>query len=189
MQKRGGTDAATSSGADVREQERLAFAARILRMLADREAVRAGRIQVLRLDRIRSRLGDEWPKLERRVRDIAAACLRHHLGPGDEFLDVGDCCFVIVFADMQGERARLEVAALMHQVLARLFGDQAADDPEFRSFIGASAVSAEVDRGLAADARTLLDDLHLLPATRICSIHRHERAGGWQGVGKVRLEI
>lgn len=128
------------------EARKEAFAAAIRDLLQDREVVRAGRVQVLTIDSIRERIGEDWPRFAAKVRDSAQAIIKRHLTPEDTFIEVDDCCFILVFAHLDGERARFRAAALLQQVLARLFGDEAAADPRFRDLIGAHTVDIDIDR-------------------------------------------
>jgi len=133
-------------GLPLMEARKEAFVDAIRDLLLDQEMVRAGRVQVLTIDSIRERLGEDWPKFSAKVRDSAQAIIKRHLVAEDTFIEIDDCCFILVFAHLDGERARFRAAALLQQVLARLFGDEAAADPKFRGLIGAHTVDIDIDR-------------------------------------------
>lgn len=115
-------------------------------VLADRETVRAGRIQVLSMEAVKKRLGHAWPRFAGRVQEAARHAIQRELEPGDRFLSLGDGSYVLLFGKLDGEEARFRALSIVQRVLTRLFGEEAAADPRFRELVGARVAALDLDR-------------------------------------------
>ncbi|MFC3228114.1 hypothetical protein ACFOGJ_12785 [Marinibaculum pumilum] len=125
-------------------------------LLETRDLVRLGRLQILSVEKIKDRLGDDWPRFSATVHRVAEAAIKRALGPKDVHLEVGGCGYILVFAELDGERAQLRMMSLMRQILTQLFGE-AADDPDFADLVGAHASAIEVSKDVLDRDPELLD--------------------------------
>lgn len=134
-----------------------ALTAAVREMLADREAIRAGRVRLLTMQAVRTRLGRDWPKLADRVQEAARHAIRRHLDSGDRYLEAGEACYILLFAQVDPEVANFRCAAVVQEVLTRLFGEEAAADPHFLALIGAHTATLRVEPGILDNAGSAFD--------------------------------
>src|SRR4029077_10036287 len=78
---------------------------------------------LLQLDHIRTELGARWPAAAERVRDIAEQVLTRRLAPIDVFAPLDEGSYLILFAALTEDEARLTVAALAREIRDRLLGE------------------------------------------------------------------
>lgn len=86
----------------------------------------AGHVQFLSLEPIRDRLGSAWPKLRKKVMRITDQVLRGELSNQDVSLIYDDISFIILFADLNGDAAKLRCAALAQRIAETLLGEDSA---------------------------------------------------------------
>ena len=119
-----------------------------------------GKLQLLQLDQIRAELDARWPATADRVRIIAEQVLTRRLAPIDVFAPVDEGSYLILFAALDEDEARLKVAALAREIRDRLLGELGpAVTPEVGAFVAplAELVGAmprpptfvEIDRSLS----------------------------------------
>ena len=82
-------------------------------------AAQAGRINVIGLDRIKTKLGDRWDGLSERVHGIARSAIKRSLGPDDVWTDCGSG-YVIAFGTLDIKEAQIKcrmIAQIIEQAL------------------------------------------------------------------------
>jgi len=134
------------------------FEARVATVAQDLARGSAGKLQLLRLEHIRAELGERWPAALDRVRDVAEQVLTRRLAPIDVFAPVDAGSYLILFAALDEDEARLTVAALAREIRERLLGELGpAIEPEVAAFV--APVAAIAPAGAIAPAIPEIDRL------------------------------
>ncbi|HUA52906.1 MAG TPA: hypothetical protein VMB81_12130 [Candidatus Sulfotelmatobacter sp.] len=81
-----------------------------------------GKLQLLQLDNLHAEFGERWDAIADRVRTITEQVLRTWLAPIDVFAPLDDHAYLILFADLVEDEARLKVAAIAREIRDRLLG-------------------------------------------------------------------
>jgi hypothetical protein len=111
------------------------FEARLANISLDARRGTAGKLQLLQLDHIRAELGARWPAVAERVRDIAEQILTRRLAPIDVFAPLDEGSYLILFAALTEDEARLTVAALAREIRDRLLGELGPAVTEVGAFV------------------------------------------------------
>ena len=125
-----------------------------LRLLASQrsaEALQAGQISIIGLDRVRERFGDAWERLAERAQRIARNTIERHLLPGDIFREWHDTSYVIVFASLDPERAKMKCLLIADEVMKALLGEDGGDLISVRSAVAQLEPGLGALLGLSAD--------------------------------------
>jgi hypothetical protein len=118
-----------------------------LRLLASQrtaETLQAGQISIIGLERVRERFGKSWERLADRAQRIARNTIERHLLPGDIFREWHDASYVIVFASLDPERAKMKCLLIADEVMKSLLGEEGGDLISVRSAV------AQLEPGLGA---------------------------------------
>lgn len=99
------------------------MAATLRRIFEGRDPTQAGSIHMLGLDSIRDRMGDRWTQVVDRVHQLAEKLLTTHLSPQDAWFRHGDETYVVIFAHLGPDRARLVCAKVVEELQRLLLGD------------------------------------------------------------------
>jgi hypothetical protein len=104
------------------------FAERLRALFRERRALVAGGVHVIGLQQVRAHFGDKWPAMREKVQSIARRAIEHHLAETDLFTGFGESAFVIVFAGLTAEAARVKCALIADEIARRVFGTEARPD-------------------------------------------------------------
>jgi hypothetical protein len=137
-----------------------------LRLLADRDVdgaapLVAGSLELVGLDDLQRALGDDWPAIADRVRDLAELELQMQLGPADIYRTHSDTQFLVCFATLDqptAERKAREIAAGIRAQLTEHL-------PEVAAALSIDAFVGKVDRESLRDPTIPVADC-LLAALR-----------------------
>lgn len=110
-------------------QERLAA------MLDGADRVVGGGLQLLGLDRIKARLGDGWPRRCEHILDAASRIISQHLAPQDLLLRVAETQFLVMFSNIDPERAKLKCGMIAKAISDRFEGEGDLSSIEVRSVV------------------------------------------------------
>ncbi|MGQ9368388.1 hypothetical protein [Azospirillum sp. ST 5-10] len=108
---------------------------RLKELLSQPQLLSTGRVHMINLDRVREHLGPAWPAQRARVHTAADRIIARHLDPRDVQFRAGDGEYIVVFATLDREAARL-VCAKIAEELHRLF----VGDPDLAEVRVATAV-------------------------------------------------
>jgi hypothetical protein len=112
-----------------------------------RDFVLAGKINLLDVDAIRTRLGARWPALEERVHIIVRDTLRSRLDAKDLFTRYRDNTYLIVFSEANATEAKLKTLLIGREITTKLFGESEADrDSTVRVQTVVAKVNGEIAR-------------------------------------------
>jgi len=117
---------------------------RLWKMLGEQRTVLSGNIHLIGMQRIREKVGDDWPRIADRAMDVANKCIARACGPDDVFLTYDELSFLIIFANLSKEQAQLRCMEIVEDITRRLLGE------------GASPETAEVSTGVFETDGTLI---------------------------------
>lgn len=92
------------------------------RLFADRDPIQAGSVHLLELDSLRDRLGPRWSSIAERVHQLTAKLLKQQLQPSEAWFRRDDSTYVVVFATLGREQARLVCAKVVEELQCLLLG-------------------------------------------------------------------
>jgi hypothetical protein len=137
-----------------------------LRLLADRdvdgaEPLVAGSLELVGLDDLQRALGEDWPAIADRVRDLAELELQMQLGPADIYRTHSDTQFLVCFATLDQAAAERKAQEIATGIRARLTEHL----PEVAAALSIDAFVGKVDREALKDPTIPVADC-LLAALR-----------------------
>jgi hypothetical protein len=91
------------------------------------QPVTASKVQLIGLARVRTALGDRWPKLADRVRRVAQGIIEKHLLQGDICELHGDDGFLVLFPQLSPEDAKFKSDAICHEIEHHLIGESLSE--------------------------------------------------------------
>lgn len=113
-------------------------------------ALQAGRVSVIGLDKVKERFGKSWSRLAERAGRITRNTVERYLLPGDIFTVFQETNYVIVFAQLDAECARMKCTLIADEITKALLGDEGSD------LISVETSLAELDARDEAGAETWL---------------------------------
>lgn len=102
------------------------FAERLNRILWQRRSILAGNIHLVGLQKIRVRLGAEWPRIADRAQEVAQKTILRFCKPDDIFTRYDELSFLIIFSDLSVDQALLRCHEIGEEIGRRLLGDSFA---------------------------------------------------------------
>jgi EAL domain-containing protein (putative c-di-GMP-specific phosphodiesterase class I)/GGDEF domain-containing protein len=113
------------------------FQERLNKVLAGDAPVIAGRMQFLQLDDIKAHFGDKWAEMAKKAYTIAEQVINNRLSPTDVCAPYDDENYIILFAELTEEQARLKAGAIAREVREKLLGEFGIDDRNWgKAFVG-----------------------------------------------------
>lgn len=85
----------------------------------------AGKLHVVDLTQLKSRLGSKWTRLQGHVEQFFVTAIQRSLGPGDTFSRIDELSYVVLFRGLNESEAQLKCQTISQDVCQRLFGEQA----------------------------------------------------------------
>ena len=125
--------AAAAPGSAVRSPAVLAaaqaaFEVRLLRIVEDNPKATAGKLQLLDLDSLKAAVGERWQEVADRASAIAEQVIQHRLAPSDVFAPYEETSFVMLFAELNEQQAKLKSAAIAREIREKLVGELGGED-------------------------------------------------------------
>lgn len=117
---------------------------RLWKMLGEQRTVLSGNIHLIGMQRIRDKVGEEWPRIAERAMDVANRCIARACGPDDLFITYDELSFLIIFANLSKEQAQIRCMEIVEDITRRLLGE------------GASPETTEVSTGVFETDGTLI---------------------------------
>lgn len=96
---------------------------RLSAMLDGTERIIGGGLQLLGLDRIKASLGDAWPRRREHIFEAASRIISQHLAPQDLLLRVAETQFLIMFSNIDPDRAKLKCGMIAKAISDRFEGE------------------------------------------------------------------
>jgi hypothetical protein len=133
-----------------KERKQLAgVKARILEILSNDALISTGRVQILALQSLKDELGDRWETHRDFIHDSLKTILKRRLNAFDVFFQHEEEDYVIVFASVGLEAAKLICASIMRELNALLLGHEETRSITIRTAVG------------VVDGRLLLEETSL----------------------------
>lgn len=146
-----------SAARHVTDREVLAV---IRAILGSRPELAIGRVNLIHLDQVRSRLGKRWAAIADRVDGIVRRAIEQHLDLRDVYTTLRGHRYLIVFVELPPVEAGLKCAAIREEINRRLMGEETG-----AVSIGVQTASAVLDGTLEfVDVPTVPDMLAQLYA-------------------------
>ncbi|HET9160990.1 MAG TPA: hypothetical protein VFN88_10285 [Caulobacteraceae bacterium] len=120
----------------------------VLERLDGSEALRAGGVNIVGLDAIRSKLADRWPAKRARVWEHVERDLERRLGPQDLFFRLDEANYLVAMPTTPSFMAQAACLAILQDVLKFFLGESEMRDVKVRavsSVSGGQIVSNGVD--------------------------------------------
>lgn len=163
------------------DPDRQAFEESLKTIAARREpsdAVVAGKVHLIHLDKVRQRMGAKWPRYADRVHGHIKAELKNRLTQHDHFTQVNADTYAVVFGGCLEMEARLKMALLAEQILEKLFGEAEAKDLDI---LGVETLVTQADGRVASEALESVESLvELLDQAEVTDLdpntHRYRAA-------------
>ncbi len=130
----------------------------------DGSKLAAGKLNFLSLDKMRNRLGAEWPRYAKAIYEITEDVIKRNLSKRDIFCKVDEENYLIVFAGLSDKNARLKCAIIADEIEHKLL----RKDGAYEGFTIKTVVASldgkieinELDRGkIWQRIGSLLDDV------------------------------
>jgi len=120
---------------------------------ASSDPFQAGRISIIGLDRAREKFGASWERLSGRIERIARNAIERYLLPGDIYTVWQETSYLIVFASLDLERARMKCMLIADEMMKALFGEAGSD------IVMIDSAVTRVESGGDRSPRSIIDQL------------------------------
>ncbi len=96
----------------------------------------AGKVNFIGLSKIKEKLGDRWPRLAERADEITRKAIERRLMPADVYTRYKELHYLIIFASLTEDQAKLKCALIAEEITKRLLGDEIApEDLEVKTMV------------------------------------------------------
>ena len=158
-----------------------AFEVRLQRIIADNPKATAGKLQLLDLESLKEAVGERWQEVAERAAGIAEQVISHRLAASDVFAPHEETGFIMLFAELNEQQAKLKSAAIAREIRERLVGELGGEDKAWtKAFVcklpevaaGATLAIADLDQALGK-----APDIAPPPATHSTDPELRKRVG------------
>jgi hypothetical protein len=104
------------------------FEAHLQSLLGSGAQALAGRVNFIGLNKIKEKLGAQWPHVADRADDITRRAIERRLTPADVFTRYQELQYLIIFAQLSKEQAQLKCALIAEEITKRLLGENISSD-------------------------------------------------------------
>lgn len=122
--------------------ERVAFEQALRALIGQAPSAVAGRINVIGLARIKEKFGARWERIAERADRIARNVIAKRLAPGDIYCAWEDDGYLLVFATLSTDEARLKCLVLADEIAKALLG--LGEPSDLRLKIAVARIDAEL---------------------------------------------
>lgn len=116
-------------------------------------ALLSGRINFIGMQKIKERFGDDWERIADRADRIARNVIERHLAQGDIFTSVNNLTYVLVFARLTTDQAKVKCRAIADEIAMALLGEKGGDLLEVKTAV------KRIDGTLAFETIALTEQL------------------------------
>ena len=109
---------------------------KLLKILTHNSFLNTGRVQLLGLEAIKTKLGEKWPGLRKKVLDALHQIVNKRLRDEDVFFSINDEEHLIVFSYLAEDSARLVCAKILQELSERFLGSAETSDIVVRTATG-----------------------------------------------------
>lgn len=97
--------------------------ARLQQVMTETKPTIVGKTQFIDLDKIKQQFGERWEEVAAKARVIATSIIEARIAPSDVYAPVDADSFLILFAELDEEQARLKVTAIAREIYEKLLGE------------------------------------------------------------------
>lgn len=115
------------SGLQSTPEQQRELEALFTRLFTNQSLVTSGRLQMLGFDKIKAKLGDDWPLMQAAIYNIADEVIRTHKTEGDIYLRYRDDTYVLIFPNAGVEEGWARATLIADEIGKRLA--QLGNDP------------------------------------------------------------
>lgn len=130
------------------------FADKLRTIARDHGQLAVGKLQILGFQAIQERLGDRWPQLQDRIPQVIEAVFRRRLTARDVFRPYKELVYLVIFAELSAEEARVKAHFIVEEIWQQLFGMGERDEKIDVSMLTINLETSQVEE--VADLDTLL---------------------------------
>ncbi len=105
------------------------FEARASKTAGETGRTLAGAVNFIGLSKIKERLGERWEKLATRADEVARRAIEHRLDDVDVYTRQGELQYLVLFAHLSEEHARIKCSLIAEEITKRLLGDEISPEP------------------------------------------------------------
>jgi len=116
--------------------------------------VSTGRVHLIGLEKVKSRLGDKWDRMKDKAHQIVRTIIEDRISPHDMYTLYKDLSYLVVFADLHKDEAQLKCSLIAQEISNRLIGTQKAVN-----FTDISTLAAKEDGEVYFQVMPSIDDL------------------------------
>jgi hypothetical protein len=102
---------------------------------AGHRALLSGRVNFIGLQKVKERYGSGWERVAVRAERMARTIIERHLVSGDIYTSINGLTFVIVFASLTPEQAKVKCLAIADAITKALLGEQGGDLLEIKTAV------------------------------------------------------
>jgi hypothetical protein len=84
----------------------------------------AGKLHLLDLIQIKTRLGEKWQRMAAHVERFFETAIRRSMGPGDTYSRLDELSYLVLFRALSPEEAQVKCQVISEEICQRLFGEQ-----------------------------------------------------------------
>ncbi len=95
---------------------------KIEKILSSNRPINAGQIKLIGLKNLKNKLGDKWPLMVDTVHEHLVSITKRHISEHDVFFKKSDDEFIIVFALVSGNTAKLIAAKILQELTEKFIG-------------------------------------------------------------------
>jgi len=104
------------------------FRKRLDHVLSDYRTDTQGHVFLLRLDRVKERMGESWGKSSERLHAGIEAILTRHTSGGDLYIKYDDLSYLLIFLTLNEHEGQLRSIAIADEIARRLTGSESSTE-------------------------------------------------------------
>lgn len=139
-----------------------AFSTRVADVVRNGQSALAGKVQMIGLDRLRTRLGTSWTNVSERADEIARRTIQGRLSKADIYTAVQGWKYLILFAELSVAEAQVKSTRIADEIARAIIGDQ-----DVTSEIDVKSAMLAADGGLTFEPAPTLANLAQMVAQKI----------------------
>lgn len=147
-----------------------AFAVQLRELIHDHGQVAVGRLQIIGFHAVQERLGDRWPQMQERIPAAIESVFRRRLSPRDVFRRHDALVYLVLFAELSLDEARIKAHLIAEEIWRQLFGMGGPDDKIDVSLLTINLETNQIEN--APDLDTLLARQFEAAAIEAASLHQ-----------------
>lgn len=109
---------------------------RLRAILAGQSRPLGGQVQFLGLDEVKEALGARWEQKKEFIRTLCQRIIKPHIGNTDICIEYGELGFVVLFGELDDEKATIKCGLIKAEIIRQLRGDDELRNIGVRTTVG-----------------------------------------------------